>query len=73
VRVDIQRESKPIYRFYLSLHPFFVQPAVAAEYVSDDWQFTLIPYLWALSGSGDNEFAGDIDLKGPTIGLAYHF
>ncbi len=35
-----------------------VRPAVAEEYVSDDWQLTVTPYLWALSLDGDVTVAG---------------
>ncbi len=37
---------------------FFVRPAVAAEYLPEDWQFTLVPYLWALSVDGDMTIKG---------------
>jgi hypothetical protein len=45
---------------------FFVQPAGAEEYVSEDWQYSISPYMWALSLKGDvtvggNKSSADID------------
>jgi hypothetical protein len=34
-------------------------PAIAEEYVSDKWQFTATPYLWALSLDGDVTVKGN--------------
>jgi hypothetical protein len=38
---------------------FIAQPASAQEYISDEWQFTVAPYLWALEMNGDVGIGGN--------------
>jgi hypothetical protein len=49
---------------------FFVKPVAAEEPVSDDWQFSISPYMWALSLDGDVTIkgnTGDADIDFDTI------
>jgi len=38
---------------------FVAQPVIASEYVSEDWEFTLTPYIWALSVDGHTTVRGN--------------
>jgi hypothetical protein len=42
------------------------QPVAAEDYISDEWQFAVRPYLWAIAATGDAKVKGsevDIDMK----------
>ncbi|MDF1586806.1 hypothetical protein [Marinimicrococcus flavescens] len=50
----IRRASPPLHLAFLAVcGACHAAPAGAAELLSEDWQFNLTPYLWALSIEGD--------------------